>query len=541
MQRVKKSKRELLKLLTLFVAIILPWIIGISYVNRTANTLKGASVKLVNFKRDTIPMADHSKFEILKQIFETPQEVTEACLSCHNQTHLDIMKTSHWNWERDYITDNGDTIKLGKKNIINNFCIGISSNEARCTSCHIGYGWKDKHFDFTNGKNIDCLICHDQTGTYKKFPTGSGNPVSEITKFENKTYYPPDYNYIAANVGTPGRKNCGACHFVGGGGNNVKHGDIANELNKLSRQVDVHMGIDGANMNCVDCHKTERHNISGNLYSIASTNSNRVSCKQCHTEQAHVNQILNQHSKKVACQTCHISIYAKLSPTKMSWDWSTAGKFNTDGSEITEKDSSGNVIYVTKKGSFVWEKNVQPEYQWFDGRAKHYVLGDKIDTSKTVKLNTLLGNYTDNKSKIIPVKVHRGKQIYDAGNNYMLVPHLFGKDSTAYWKNFDWNKASETGMQSVELPYSGKYGFVSTEMSWPINHMIAPREESLKCADCHNQNSRLAELNNFYLIGRDRKSSLDIAGLILIIVSIAGVFIHAALRISKSKKPINSK
>ena len=24
---------------------------------------------------------------------------------------------------------------------------------------------------------MDCLICHDQTGTYKKFPTKAGYPV----------------------------------------------------------------------------------------------------------------------------------------------------------------------------------------------------------------------------------------------------------------------------------------------------------------------------------------------------------------------------
>lgn len=47
-------------------------------------------------------------------------------------------------------------------------------NWARCTSCHIRYGWKDASFDFKNGENIDYLVCHEQTGTYKKIPTGAG-------------------------------------------------------------------------------------------------------------------------------------------------------------------------------------------------------------------------------------------------------------------------------------------------------------------------------------------------------------------------------
>ena len=307
-------------------------------------------------------------------------------------------------------------------------------------------------------------------------------------------------------------------------------------MKQVTRQVDVHMGIDGANMTCVDCHKTKRHNISGSLYSIASADTNRVSCEQCHTDLPHPNPILNQHSKKVACQTCHIPSYAKVSSTKMNWDWSTAGQRNEDGSFIIKKDSLGNLTYHTLKGSFIWKNNVSPEYQWFNGKAKHYVAGDKIDTSKVTQMNTLLGSYADNRSKIVPVKVHRGKQICDAENNYLIVPHLFGKDSTAYWKNFEWDKASRTGMKSIDLPYSGSYGFAKTEMSWPINHMVAPMEQALQCADCHNKNGRLTSLTDFYLIGRDKNASLDWLGILLILISAVGVIIHASIRIMKNKK-----
>ena len=535
MLTVKKSQQKFLKLLFLFIAISLPWIFGGMYIYNTTQEGGQNPVKLVNFKMDTIPKVVHSQFKILQQEFAEPQKVTEACLSCHNKTDQEVMQSSHWKWERDYVTESGETIQLGKKNIINNFCIGISSNEARCTSCHIGYGWKDDSFDFTDSRNIDCIVCHDQTGTYKKFPSGAGLPVSEVKMFNGTKYSPPDYKIIAQNVGNPTRQNCGSCHFVGGGGNNVKHGDIANELKQVTREVDVHMGVDGANMNCVDCHKTERHNISGNLYSIASTDENRVTCEQCHTEQPHTNPIINQHTNKVACQTCHIPEFAKVSATKMSWDWSTAGKFKEDGSLLIEKDSMGNMSYHTMKGSFVWKKNVVPEYYWFNGKAKHYVLGDKIDTTNAVQLNTLLGSYSDKMAKIVPVKTHRGRQIYDAELNTMILPHLFGKDSTAYWKNYDWNKAAKTGMESIGEPYSGKYGFTSTEMYWPINHMVAPREQSLQCADCHTRDSRLNNLNDFYLPGRDRNKLFDMLGIALLILSFTGVVIHASLRIIKNK------
>ena len=177
MQQLNKKNKELLKLFVLFVAIILPWGIGILIVRSTSTRAVVETMTQVNFSRDTTLKADHGRFEILQQTFNTPQEVTAACLSCHNLTAQDVMKSSHWTWTRDYILKDGDTIKLGKTNIINNFCIGVSSNESRCTSCHIGYGWEDENFDFTNSLNIDCIICHDRTGTYQKFPSGAGYPV----------------------------------------------------------------------------------------------------------------------------------------------------------------------------------------------------------------------------------------------------------------------------------------------------------------------------------------------------------------------------
>ena len=45
-------------------------------------------------------------------------------------------------------------------------------------------------------------------------------------KVEN-LYLTLDFNNIAQNVGKPKRTNCGVCHFYGGGGDNVKHGDLS--------------------------------------------------------------------------------------------------------------------------------------------------------------------------------------------------------------------------------------------------------------------------------------------------------------------------
>ncbi len=533
MLTVKKSKQNFIKLLALFTAIAIPWVIGGVYMYNSSNSRGHVPVKLVNFAIDTVPKVDHSKFKILQQKFDTPQEITEACLSCHNKTDQEVMRTSHWKWAKPYVKDNGDTILLGKKNIVNNFCIGTKSNERLCSSCHIGYGWKDMHAKFDDSRNIDCIVCHDQSGIYKKATGDYGFPAKEELVICGIASHPFDYDKVLKSIGKPERHNCGACHYVGGGGNNVKHGDLEMALNKTSREVDVHMGINSANMSCVECHKTERHNIKGNLYSIASADNNRVSCEECHTEAPHKNSIINQHTDRIACQTCHIPEFAKVNPTKMYWDWSTAGEFKPDGSMLMKKDSTGAMTYHTKKGSFIWGKNVKPEYIWSNGEARHYIMGDKIDPTKTVHLNSFKGEYSDKNSKIVPVKRFLGKQIYDSENNYMIIPHLFGKDTTSYWLNFDWNKAAKVGMEEVGLPYSGKFGFVSTQMDWPVNHMVAPRKESLTCTECHTRNGRLAELNDFYMPGRDYNNWLDKFGVIMILLSFAGVIVHATLRIIK--------
>ena len=70
-----------------------------------------------------------------------------------------------------------------------------------------------------------------------------------------------------------------------------------------TKDIDIHMASDGMNLECVDCHTTIQHNISGKVYSLSSMNLNRNTCEQCHTETPHEDEILNEHTLKVACQS----------------------------------------------------------------------------------------------------------------------------------------------------------------------------------------------------------------------------------------------
>ncbi|MFP4470291.1 MAG: tetrathionate reductase family octaheme c-type cytochrome [Bacteroidales bacterium] len=517
-------KKFAILFLALFLPIFIITLLGIQD-DEDEIGLPEKKIKLQNYvfkaDRQVGEVVDHSRFEELQQEFENAHKVTEACLGCHNERHHEIMKTPHWNWERDEVLEGKGVISLGKKNILNNFCIGISGSEQTCTRCHIGYGWSDKSFDFNEPTNIDCLVCHDQTDTYEKGQGAAGYPAAHV-----------DLAYVARNVGSPRKENCGVCHFWGGGGNNVKHGDLDKAMLDCSREI--------------ECHVTEHHNLTGKLYALSSENKNRVTCEQCHTEKPHDDQILNDHICRIACQTCHIPYYAKAGATKMIWDWSTAGELDEHGHPKHEDDAYGNHKYLAIKGTFIWDDHVVPEYYWFNGIANHQLIEDKIE-SIPVQMNSLDGAYMDKglckksiqPSKIWPVKVHRGKQVYDTVHKTLIQPKLYAprKGEGAYWKDFDWIEASQQGMDYVGLPFSGHYDFVETEMYWPLNHQVAPKEQSLQCADCHTrEGGRLASLKDFYLPGRDYKAGVEIFGILLIAFSILGVMVHATCRVISGRK-----
>lgn len=494
--------------------------------------------------------ADHGKFKELQKNFKTGPEVTQACLICHTEAAKQVQHTKHWTWES---VDPKTGQKRGKKNIINNYCTSPISNEKDCMACHAGYGWKDSSFDFSVEKNVDCLVCHDTTGTYRKLPGDAGHPVYkrvEFPKGSGKFVEPADLKKVAQSIGKPSRSNCGSCHFFGAGANGAKHGDLDSSLQHPGKYLDVHMDEKGLNFTCVTCHASSSHQVSGSRYNVAAavsgpahirgkTDESPASCQSCHGDKPHhgAMAILNQHTEKVACQTCHIPEYARDDiGTELSWDWSQATTMGPDGNPISRKDSAGRRAFDSKKGAWVWDSYVIPEYRWFNGVSTYKVIGDKIDPSKTVQINDVGGSPNDPGSRIWPTKVHRGKQPYDKVNNVLTVQHTAGEDETALWHNYDWQKAIGAGMKAAGLKYSGEYGFVNTEMTWPITHMVAPEEDALSCAQCHSKNGRLKGIEGVYMPSRDSNRLLDMAGWMLVLLSFIGVLIHGGLRIYTSKK-----
>ncbi len=490
--------------------------------------------------------ADHSEFEELRGPFNNGPEVTRACLECHNRADDQFLKNKHWTWSYTHPVTGQ---KLGKSVLINNFCTNARGNEGMCAQCHAGYNRTGPDYDLTKQENIDCLVCHESTGTYYKLPPTRGNKACAVM-FEGKP--PIDWVKVAQSVRLPARANCGSCHFYGGGGDNVKHGDLSSVLFHPPREVDVHMSEEGENFACIICHVGEGHQWAGSRYNMIARDEKEhalpkpgmeretATCESCHGDRPHPAGIrgfkLNDHVDRVACESCHIPAVARGGvATKVFWDWRTAGRLKNGEGYREEGYIQGNGearhTYKSIKGSFEYDENFPPVYRWFDGVMRYTTIDTVFDPSKPVEINHFGGSPQDPDSRIWPFKKMRTMQPYDKGNNTLVYMHLWGDDEDAFWGNYDFARAIARGMKDNGIPYSGEYGFVETWSWWPQNHMVAPKEQALDCDQCHSKDGRLKELTGFYMPGRDSAPWLDWFGLLLVGGTLVGVGGHGLLRI----------
>ncbi len=369
--------------------------------------------------------------------------------------------------------------------------MGISGNEGRCAQCHISYGWTDNTFDFTDTSNIDCLICHDSTGIYKKHPSASGGGGLPAMMIDGELTVVDftDLQDVAYGVAVPTRANCLACHANAGGGDNVKHGDLSSNMVSPTEDMDVHMG--GQNFTCQRCHTEARHRIGGTT--AVHSYEREVSCDDCHsTTRPHSGSltasVLNIHTDRVSCQACHIPTISRDMATVTEWYWDEAGEDRTNVAE-----QYGRSTYSKLKGRFVWRQNVEPTLLWYDGNWQRKTVNgeDTYDEAGTAADPILLAAPTATidtaGAKLYPFKKLIGRQIVDSTNKRVMLPHLFGTKSgdNPYWAKFDWDLALQDGAAYTGQPYSGDYGFANTVMYLKVDHEIPPVSEALTCEDCH--------------------------------------------------------
>ena len=476
--------------------------------------------------------ADHSQFKALQQAFASGPEISKACISCHTKAADQLKKTLHWTWLDPNSPKENQKGKAGYS--LNNFCISANGmNDHHCNECHIGWNSQGKK------AAIDCLRCHGQKKInweelfedYKYF-TESKDPEENALAKDAQA----EIQQAAQSVGRPTRKNCGSCHFSGGGGDGVKHGDLDPSLITPNRELDVHMGYDGQDFECTRCHTTIAHRVAGRIYGTPASKNRlsllehdlepKIMCESCHSNTPHKsNSKMNDHTDKVACQSCHVPEVAKILSVQVWWDWSKAGN-KKDGKPYDVEGPFGKPVYQSTRGETKWEKNVIPKYLWFNGSIQGATAKDIIDPTKLVKLAWPDGDRNDKNARIFPFNVHLGKQPYDTVNKTMATPLLSGEHG--YWTTFDWQDAIQRGANYLDLPFSGKIDFVETGYVFPSTHMVAPKENALECNQCHTRpESRLANLAGFYMPGRDRVKPVDIAGWAIVLCSFGGIVLHA--------------
>jgi hypothetical protein len=175
--------------------------------------------------------ADHTKFKELQKTFNSGPEVTKACLACHTEAAGQIHRTKHWKWE---YTEPRHQAEAGQEDTSSTTSAFRSpSNYAACTSCHIGYGWKDARLrlQVRRKRRLPGLPRHhrqlQEAARLRRQPGDQGHRVSAGLGQDHQGI---DLSKIAQKVGKTSRDTCGACHFNGGGGDGVKHGDLDSSL-----------------------------------------------------------------------------------------------------------------------------------------------------------------------------------------------------------------------------------------------------------------------------------------------------------------------
>lgn len=409
-----------------------------------------------------------------------PNNPTATCISCHQAQADNMGASAHYRWRGDAGGVSNLTGDVGKLGGINDFCIYPDFNwlakltnidgqpvDGGCAACHAGLGKKLDATELATPTltNIDCLICHSKT--YKRTVSTTGGTAHLVFDTANMTV---SARQAAADLSRPDRAACLRCHNASGGGNNFKRGDIEPILADPPRTHDVHMSSTGANLVCVDCHKTTNHRIAGRGVDLREVDnpSQTVSCTMtgCHSSSPHSSSDLNMHTAKVACQTCHIAQFAKSSATDMFRDYSNTPQVNAKR------------LY---EPWIEFKSNQTPTYRWFNGKSTFYVFGDAIQTQSDgyVLMAGPNGSITDTAAKIMPFKRHVAKQPVDPVTN-RLLPLKMG----VLFQTGDVQQAVIQGAAAIGWTYNG-YNFADTERFLGLYHGVAPKEQALACATCH--------------------------------------------------------
>ena len=411
-------------------------------------------------------------------------EGTKTCLQCHEPEAREFFHSQHYQWlGSGSALANDPRQPVGKMNMINDFCtnpgaswIGQVKNAegkvvaSGCSGCHAGHGLKpSRKLSRQQLENIDCLICHAEGYRRGVVQDERGDWQWRSILWNNQE----GLDSVAKRITTPTRVMCLRCHNSSGGGANIKRGDMEYTLAKPTRDFDVHMGTDGKDMPCTNCHAEGAHRVTGRGVDLASDDSpgRRLGCTgACHEIAPHRSGKLNKHTERVECTVCHIPTFARDEPTEMSRDWS-------------------KVVFSEERGRYaptqVLEQNVRPVYAWYDGRSFMQLARQPVALTERgeIKSAVPMGSRSDPAAKITPFKLHHGVMPVTADKRRWLLPiaveDCFGAG--------DVDEAVRRAAKSFYGIDELKYEWMPTVRYMSIAHGVQPAEKALDCDDCHGQ------------------------------------------------------
>ena len=271
---------------------------------------------------------------------------------------------------------------------------------------------------------------------------------------------------------------CLRCHAGSGGGPNFKRGDIEYYLTEADYDFDVHMDVDGNDMQCIDCHAGADHRIPGPGADIAGDEmpEKRVLCDNdsCHGNAPHEQALLNTHAERVFCTSCHIPSFAKEDATNMIRDWS-------NGHWSEEK---GKFTYTAE-----FESDVTPAFHWWNGETVTMQTAGtpvKTDAEGRIMMAVPVGSKNDPNSKIFAFKKYQA-----------VMPVLKDKKWVLPIQTGDFYRDGNME-EAVQVATKDLYGIENAEFDWMptihymgLFHEVAPAYSALRCLDCHGPDTRL--------------------------------------------------
>ncbi len=416
-------------------------------------------------------------------------EGTPTCLQCHEDEAKTFFHSQHYQWKAKApnVVASHDQ-ELGKINMINDFCTNPVPNwiesitnddgkilEQGCSKCHAGFGKVPSTvMSREQLENIDCLICHASGYRRDLYEDDNGELVWKPILWKNRE----GIDSVSKRISLPTKVMCLRCHAGSGGGPNFKRGDIEYYLTEADYDFDVHMDVDGNDMQCIDCHAGADHKIPGPGADIAGDEmpEKLVRCDNtdCHGSAPHEKALLNTHAERVYCTSCHIPSFAKEDATNMTRDWS-AGYWD---------EAKGKFTYT---GTF--ESDVTPVFQWWNGEQVTMQLsGEPVKTNAAgeVMVSVPVGSKDDPASKIFAFKLYKAVMPVLKDKKWLL-PIQTGD----FYKHGDMN-------ESVRIATERYYGIKDAEFEWMptihymgLFHEVTPAYSALRCLDCHGSDTRL--------------------------------------------------